>query len=462
MVKKKSKKPKPKRRGQTSNQEVVHQQRNSDSAGSSDSAGGSNSVGGSDSGNVSDSGNSGDTPVLIHHTAGEFPLKGTQEGLRQSLQTDGATNPFCIRFNSVDFPINQFASDTNSTLHSYPFEKSMLDYLTQRDEGVKKEAEEITRIPPVKEMFSDTDFSKVLPRDWARDLARAVIDAFIELGTEPHLGLNMIDNYVVIFPPKHPHRNPVLARNRDYDERLKVRIIHKCVNATSPTRSVKGRNNGVMQIIFREIFQKINLGPDWDDFRTALLNGRLYYCQHHPVLKPWEERLLSYVKLTSLISNRTLEHRKLAYESISECTMEDLYTKTWDGDELKKVPPLQKVRDFHSIRAEEIAERVSPHVYVSPNQIAPSTSRSSGEARNKWMEAGLLIKFIGNSYKHLTEGSWISSRPEREYKIKIDPASKNERSYRQPRFLDHLVSHFVYPKLTVALYRKLHEYGYDF
>lgn len=352
-----------------------------------------------------------------------------------------------------EYPLNDVNTDKDFCLSVQKYDISLKDYLQDKGPDGQK--------TPVKMFLLKTGRQALVPRDYARQLARGIINAYIELGSEEHLGLNMIENYVVVLPAQHPYKNSLL--HSDYDQDIKVKIIRKVTHPDKHrhTDTPPKRNNAVMLIIFKHLLEEQRLDGEWQDFRKALKNGKLNYCLEHPCLKKWETRLLSFVKLSTMISNRSDEIAKMVYEAMTECTKTQLYTNTWE-QQIHGYHPLEQVRNFHIKKEAELLDQVSTYIHTPADQSRSRQHRNYGGNVNeeKWVEGGLLVKFIANCYKHLTETLWMNTNfKQRSYKI--DEAFINDDNYRQLRFLDTLITYFVYPGLLVALYRKLHERGYD-
>lgn len=346
-------------------------------------------------------------------------------------------------------------NDSNFCLSVHKYDKTLKDCVEDKGADGKKTA--------VKKFVMKNGDEILIVRDYARQLVRAVIDAYIELGSEEHLGLNMLENYLVISPPGHRFKNSLL--HKDYDPEIKIKIVHKVTHPQQKrhlTDSPAKRNKAIMFVIYKHILEGHHLDVEWEDFRIAIKKGELAYCRGHPCLKNWEHRLLSFVKLSTMISNRSPEIAAMVYKAISRCTKAELYTDSWE-QRIRGHVPLEEVRNFHQKKEDELINKISSFSLTTATTQSSSRQRRNygGDAAlEKWIQGGLLVKFIASCYRHLTESFWMNTNfKKRTYRI--DDSYVSDENFRQLSFLDTLITHFVYPGLYVALYRELHNDGYD-
>lgn len=62
----------------------------------------------------------------------------------------------------------------------------------------------------MKKFLNKTGCEGLVPHDYARQLARGFINAYIKVGSEKYLGLNMNENYVVVLLAQYLYRNSLL------------------------------------------------------------------------------------------------------------------------------------------------------------------------------------------------------------------------------------------------------------
>lgn len=373
-------------------------------------------------------------PVLFSSIAGSFPASNS-----------GSKAFIRIKFEDTEFPISQ--QTVNQAKKKYvlvpvEYDKSLTEWINVTE--------------TMKAVYPKTPFEKIVPTDEAIMVVQGLITAFCNLVSsgEEHDYLDCLDNYLLTYPVydhhstlAHENAEVKLDKAGEYVDKVKV-IIVRDGKLGKPTTTLNKRIEALVDIIFEKIFKGENRLPEWMDLRYALRNKRFAYADCHSCLWGWKKRLTFFVDFNSYIYNRNDNLHCIAYKAITET---DLFDKEW-----------RQVLDDPLMAP---LKRVLQHKYkddgdVTSDADAASTSKgksSQNRLQRRWKVGSDQIRWMKNCYNHLTE-TLVGEFGLRYYPNIVFPADLP--LYMDLRFLNHIVTHFLFPDLWIKLFSNMQKGGY--
>lgn len=191
----------------------------------------------------------------------------------------------------------------------------------------------------------------------------------------------------------------------------------------------------VMNIIAHQILLNgENKLLEWENLFEALKMHRFEYAYYHPCLLNYEKRLTFFDDVCSLITGTEFS---IAYEAMIHSEMFD---DDWKGPlYVPHEAPLRRVFDK----------------YGKEFSLPSDASREE----KRWAQGREMMFFMKNCFDYLTEVE-IGPLNQRCYKH-IDFMT-DDPLYMNIEFFNHIVTHFLYPKLWIELYAALYIAGYTF
>lgn len=373
-------------------------------------------------------------PVLLNSIAGSFPAgnSGNKAFIR-------------VKFGDTEFPISQQTvnlAKKKYVLVALEYDKSLTEWI------------DVTET--MKVVYPKTPYEKIVPTDEAIMVVQGLLTAFCNVvsSREEHDYLDCLDNYLLTFPVydhhsslAHENAEVKLDRAGEYVDKVNV-IIVRDGKLGKLTNTLNKRTEALVDIIFEKIFRGENKLPEWMDLRYALRNKRFAYADCHPCLWGWKKRMTFFGDLNSYIYNRNDNLHDVAYKAVTET---DLFDKEWRQalDDPFMAPLKRVLHHKYKDDGDDTSE-------------ADAASTSKGKSsqcrlRRRWKEGSAQIRWMKNCYNHLTE-TLVGEYGIRYYPNIIFP--HDSPLYRDLRFLNHMVSHFLYPDLWIKLFSNMQKGGY--
>lgn len=194
----------------------------------------------------------------------------------------------------------------------------------------------------------------------------------------------------------------------------------------------------VMNIIAHQILLNgENKLLEWENLLEALKMYNVVYAYHHPSLWNFKKRLVFFGDVYSRVTSTDYTERSIAYKAVID-------TNIFDDDwkvrlDVPHEAPLKRVFEKYG------------NVFVIPSDASREEKR--------WARGREMIFFMKNCVDYLTE---VEIGPLNVGCYKHIDFMSDDPLYMDIEFFNHIVTHFLYPKLWIELYAALYIAGYKF